>query len=503
MTIANASSEAVTSDFGAADREIGHALEPRLTRVSIVSATRQVDVGLPADVPISAIMTDLVHLLEPAADDSAASASHEIRHRWTLGRTGRQPLCPRRSLAESGIYDGDLLMLRPADDSTPPPLFDDVIEAVAEVNSAHHHAWTADTSRLAGQVLGVVATFTGATALALHRLSSPAAWPAALAIMAVVALITASTIVSRHLDDRATGTALSLGASAFAVPAGLLLVPGSYGAEHVLLAAALVTTIGTLSYRLTATDPLIHSALITASSLTAGGALIQALWRPDSSAACGSLLAMGSLLTIAAAPRLTVLLAGLPTPPVPTIGEALDPADIAPRPTIAGIGAVGAMTLPSAALLADRVQLGRRYLTGMIIGATTAAVIGTVLVAPPWSPLRWPAILFAAVIAAILTIRGRTHSDRTQAAAVIVGGSLIGCVVAVSVATASAGWALGALVASALMTVAAFVCGVWAPTQQFSPVMRRASEMAEYLLIAAVVPLALWVMDLYQLVRDL
>ena len=394
-------------------------------------------------------------------------------------------------------------MLRPADASTPPPLFDDVIEAVAEVNAAQHRAWTADTSRLAGQVFGVLAALTGAAALALYRLHAPAVWPAAPAIVAVIALITAATIVARHFDDRATGTALSLAAAVFAVPAGLLLVPGSFGAEHILLAAALTAAVATLSYRLTNTDPLTHSALITASSLIAVAALIQLFWQPDSPAATGPLLALTGLLTIAAAPRLTVLLAGLPTPPVPTTGEALDPADIAPRPTIAGVGAVGAMVLPADDVLADRVQLGRRYLTGMIVGATAATTVGTVLVAPPWSALRWPAILFAAVIAAILMLRSRTHSDRVQAAAVIAGGSAAACIVAISVAATAAGWALGAVTASVLMTVAAFMCGVWAPTQQFSPVMRRASEIAEYVLIAAVVPLALWVMDLYQLVRDL
>jgi type VII secretion integral membrane protein EccD len=503
MTIANVSSGTVTSDIGGADREIGDAFGPRLARVTVLGSTRQVDVGLPADVPISAIMADLVRLLEPIPADDAASASQEIRNSWTLGEIGREPLSPQRSLAENDIYDGDLLMLRRADDSTPAPLFDDVIEAVAEVTATQQRAWTADTSRLAGQVFGVLAAITGATTTALCRLSSPAVWPASLAIIAVAALVTAATIVARQFDDRATGTALSLAAALFAVPAGLLLVPGSFGAEHILLAAALAAAVATLSYRLTSADPLAHSALITLGTLIAIAALIQLLSQPDSPAACGTLLAMIGLLTIAAAPRLTVLLAGLPMPPVPTVGEALDPADIAPRPTIAGVGAVGSMTLPSAEVLTDRVQLGQRYLTGIIVGATAATAVGATLVAPPWSALRWQALVFAAVITGILILRGRTHNDRVQTATLIAGGSAAGATVATAVATISAGWALGAVIASMLMTAAAFGCGVWAPTQQFSPVMRRVSEIAEYLLIAAVVPLAIWVMDLYQLVRNL
>ena len=58
--------------------------------------------------------------------------------------------------------------------------------------------------------------------------------------------------------------------------------------------------------------------------------------------------------------------------------------------------------------------------------------------------------------------------------------------------------------AAGLMTiVAAATIGVVAPRHEFSPVQRRAAELGEYVLVATIVPLLLWILDLYQVVRNL
>jgi hypothetical protein len=47
------------------------------------------------------------------------------------------------------------------------------------------------------------------------------------------------------------------------------------------------------------------------------------------------------------------------------------------------------------------------------------------------------------------------------------------------------------------------VLGVVFPTRRFSPPLRRSVDIAEAILIASVLPLALAVMDLYQTFRQL
>jgi hypothetical protein len=59
--------------------------------------------------------------------------------------------------------------------------------------------------------------------------------------------------------------------------------------------------------------------------------------------------------------------------------------------------------------------------------------------------------------------------------------------------------------AGLLLIVAAAVVafGVLGPRADVSPVVRRAIEIFEYLLIIAIVPLSLWLMDVYSAARNI
>jgi hypothetical protein len=59
--------------------------------------------------------------------------------------------------------------------------------------------------------------------------------------------------------------------------------------------------------------------------------------------------------------------------------------------------------------------------------------------------------------------------------------------------------------AGLLLIVAAAVVafGVLGPRAEVSPVVRRAIEIFEYLLIIAIVPLSLWLMDVYSAARNI
>src|SRR5690606_19951073 len=203
---------------------------------------------------------------------------------------------------------------------------------------------------------------------------------------------------------------------------------------------------------------------------------------------------IAAIVVIGAAARTAVATARLPVPPVPTAGAAIDPADHEPRPTIEDIGAIGASALPSAAGLEQRARAANQYQSGMIIGATAAGVVGAVLAADPLGSPRWQGITLAVIVAIILCLRGRSFADLTQAATLIGGGvtTLLALPVALAlgrpeslVPCAAVVFALGA---------AAVAFGVIGPHTEMTPVVRRAGEIVEYLLIVAVVPLVLWIM---------
>ena len=103
----------------------------------------------------------------------------------------------------------------------------------------------------------------------------------------------------------------------------------------------------------------------------------------------------------------------------------------------------------------------------------------------------------------LLALRSRTYANGAQALALLVC-SLVAAATLAAGALAAVGPGVPALgfvaVALALGTVA-LLLGVAVPGRRFSPVARRAVDIAEAVGIAAVLPVALAVMDLYTAMR--
>jgi type VII secretion integral membrane protein EccD len=143
-----------------------------------------------------------------------------------------------------------------------------------------------------------------------------------------------------------------------------------------------------------------------------------------------------------------------------------------------------------------RVASAHRSLTGMVVGSSAAASLGAVLA----SADGWPrGVIFTAVVGLILLLRARTYIDAARRIASAAGGvtALMSSFAAAVVSTPGQGNWISAL---------AVFAGVGALGSAFgnvtiSPVLRRGVDVAEYLALAALVPLACWVVDLYGLVR--
>lgn len=488
-------------------------VEPQLVRVSVLGGNTQLDVGLPAGIPIAALIGELVAQIEsrnptrhdpddPDADNRGGDRPHDRQNRWTLALVGQEPLPLNRSLSESGIRDGDLLLLTSTRTGESPVLFDDVVDAVARLNESQFVGWTATAARYVGYALALVAAVAGAAGLAAARLSDGPLWYAGFSGLAVLGLVVASTIVSRYYRDDLTSTILAVAAAPMAFVTGMLLVPGSYGAASLTLGGALVLVTAVLSYRLTAVGATAHSAVTSAALLVTAGCGAR-LVIDASVADVAAVVAAVGLLMIGLAPRATILLAKLPLPPVPTAGATLDTGDFEPRPAIEGIGAIGATALPKADALERRSYVANAYLTGIVGGLTAVTAVAAVLTAAPLSGFEWKDALFAAIIGAVLCLRGRSHTDLYQAASLIIGGSLVLVALFVGFSFGDDGWPLIGFAVGVVVLIAALLFGVVAPNQDFSPVMRRWAEIGEYILVALIVPLLLWLLDLYRIVREI
>ena len=206
-----------------------------LVRVSVSSGTRRADLGMPGGIPVVELVPELARELGVL---DAQNASHGFRL-----VAGGGLLDPDRSLAAQGITDGAVLSLETVDVSTD-KVYDDVVEAVADVVETQFAPWTARHS--AATALGAATVFLLCAAWALFT-----ARDAGLLVTAVagaVALLLVATAAVLESRTQATGAvALAAVALVYAAVAGFAVQPSAplWGAG-LLYAGAAVAVVGLL-----------------------------------------------------------------------------------------------------------------------------------------------------------------------------------------------------------------------------------------------------------------
>ncbi|WP_207787197.1 type VII secretion integral membrane protein EccD [Actinomycetospora cinnamomea] len=475
------------------------------SRVSVLAPRTRVDVALPPDVPLADLLPVLLDMTGESASGARGGGT------WTLAPLGQGPVDPSRTLASLGVLDGDQLVLRRRADAAPPPLFDDVVDAVAEATPASYRAWGPGPARVLGLCGLAVGLAAAVLALVVAGRAPGTGGGLGTAVVGGVAAVTALAVAvvgARVLDEPGAGAVLAVGAVGLAGAAGVAAVPwgpaaegtslvATAGAPQVLLGAALAAAVaGTALLTLGRAGRAGVAALIGAltatvlTALAAGAATI--VDAGDAAAVAGG---AGALALVASAllPRTGIALARLPLPRVPGSAEELAD-DPGPDHTAA-----------EHADIERRADRAHAALSGLVVGCgtVTACAVAVLALAPIGGWRGVAAWTLAALLTALLALRSRTYANGVQAVALLVCALLAGAALVV-------GWLLVAppLVAVlAVPTVAlaagagALALGVVVPRRRFSPVARRAVDIAEAIGIAAVLPVALAVMDLYTAMR--
>ncbi len=534
------------------------AADPAYCRLTVLAPNVRVDVALPADVPVAELVPMVLELLgEPVFG---------LRPRpWRLSTALGGPLPPGRSLRELGVLDGEMLRIAPAGGGQPPPVFDDPVDALARTASASA-ADDRRFRSLAAVVLVAVAALLLAgwppPAVVAPLLPGPAASnPGQAAIAGAAALVafayaawlarrssgpigTAPDPIGRpgnaterwsgahHLHDgepwsgadqngpgdrwpppgtappirphptdadiadeafRSTSVHIPRGAVTaawsgvlLATIAGWTASPAASGEGRLLVAA--VAAGGSASLALLATRVLVPALLgIVVAALPAGVAAMLVLrWHVAPSAAAVGLgafaLAAGPLL-----PRAALWLARWPRPVVASDAGELVEADDGPD------------LLPPGELV-GRAVLARGYLAGMVGGCSVVAAAAAL---PAAAVSGWTGPTFAVVTIGLLGLRARGFVDIGPAR--FAAASALAATVGLAVVLGNAGGpAARPIAAGALLVTAAAITNTIDRTRTAgSPVRRRAVDLVEALLTAAVLPLALGVTDMYALVRGL
>ncbi|MGY0503300.1 type VII secretion integral membrane protein EccD [Nocardia sp. FBN12] len=468
---------------------------PDLARVTILAKHTQVDMAIPVDVPVALVIPSVVDMVaqHSRSNDFDNDGERYEPAEWVLARIGHPPFSNSLSLGEQGVRDGELLMLESASHAAPTPLFDDIMYNVAVADAEHYRSWTPKTARITGSVLAAITMLVGCFGL----LAAPDALPfwvsGSLALFVSILCVVAGTVLSRMYRD--TSAALVLGGCALptAFTAGMLLVPDHYGPAHLLLGFALLGSIAVLAWRVTGIGLALFIGTATVSVFGVPAALV-GLLTDQPVKAIGAVVAALGLAGLSLSPRVSMLLAKLPLPPVPSPGTPIDPTEDDPDDHRA---------LPTLDALRARSERARNYLAGLVSATTLVTVAGALLAtgAGAEDPY-WPGIALALVCAVVLMFRSRTYAGAEQAIVLIAGGSAIVLIMLVGVALEMR-QPLVVFGAALVMLISALVMGLILPKQSATPPMRRAVELLEYAFVAAVLPLVFWVADLYSLVRGL
>jgi WXG100 protein secretion system (Wss), protein YukD len=530
--------------------------DPVYCRLTVLAPRTRVTAALPADLPVA----ELVPMVLELAGEPVFGLQPQP---WRLFDVTGHPLPSGDCLRELGVLDGDRLRLAPDGPPPPRPVYDDPVEALAATVSPHGQDGRPGSTAIlllsaAAAVLLVGGPTPEGVGALLDLLAGPAepavTYPGPALLAALVAAVALASVAwsarqenpgpaadaggpgpgrsaagpgagrpgdpapevrdprsdppgpgrvppsteahPTDSDGRYTGrrprsvhtspavTAAALATIPPAAAAGWLALTTASGPVRMLLAASAAGFAAAAALLAARTVvPALVGALVVAVPTGLAAAAVARLAVPPAAAA----IAVGTAALVAGPllPRAALWLSGVPRPVVPgDAGELVD-ADHGPD-------------LLPAVELAERAEQARGYLAGLVGGC---AILAGAAALPAAATPGWAGPALAAVTVILLGLRARSVVDPRPA------GALAGCALAAGIGLAAVlaatgePWVRPVSALGLLLVAAAVLRSVGRARSAASPVRRRAVDLGEGLLTAAVVPLALGATDLYSLVR--
>ncbi|MEV7009918.1 type VII secretion integral membrane protein EccD [Streptosporangium sp. NPDC051022] len=455
---------------------------PPLCHITVVAPRKKADLALPADIPLPHILPSLLRAMGEVGGESAAAPG------WVLQRPGGAPLDIGQSLGALGVLDGEVLYLRPREAVLPAAVFDDVADVVATGFREGPGRWDVKHTRLAGVGAATCLLVTGAVVLLLA--GPPWRVSAVFAGVFALLLIVAGGVISRAVGDSSAGALIGYAALPYGFLGGLLAPAGSggladLGSAHLLAGFATTGLVATVAVLVIADGVPAFLGVAIASATGAVSAAVVMF----SAASPAGVAAVAAAVLLACSPLLPMLafrFAGLPMPTMPTSSEELRGDN---------------QRIDGPAIL-ERTGHAQRYATGFVAGIGLVALVTQVCLALDGG---WVAAATALTLSLTLVMRARVFQGTGQRLWLLTSGLAGLAVLAISRALGAGGGGVAIAVAMGLLCAAVIpaAMGLWLPSGRPSPFWGRAGDIVEVLLIVALFPLALGVLDVYSWVRGL
>ncbi|MGW2278233.1 type VII secretion integral membrane protein EccD [Streptomyces sp. NPDC001770] len=455
-----------------------------LCRLTVRLQDRAIDLAVPADIPVADLLPAVLQFAGTEVEESG------IEHGgWILQQLGRPPLDEEATLGSVELRDGEVLHLRPRAEAMPEAHFDDLIDGIATAMERQSGQWTEAATRrfLRGLTGGVLAVVLVALMLpgwtALERTVA--------AVVCAALLLPVAAAASRGLGDSASAALLGCSAVPFLALAGWMVPGGPTSGPlaleadgiRLLSAGAAATGGAVLALAVIGTfQELFAGAAVCCAFATVAGALATGYELPVAHVA--ALIALLAVTLGAFVPVIAFRVSGMQMRPLPTspqqLQEGIEPypsAEITTRSATATTwmtalyGAVGAVCTVCLALLAREASL-----SGTITGA---------------------------VLSLLLLLHGRNLGSTLQRLAVLLPGVCGAALLALGWATVQPGARIAVFVALVVVT-GALAFAIWlVPGRRMVPYWGRAAELLHSAAAIALLPLVLWVLEVYSRLRNM
>jgi type VII secretion integral membrane protein EccD len=463
-------------------------------RITVVAPNVRVDVALPEDVPLAELLPDVLRM----ADQWQSEGAHAG---FVLARLDGGELDTGMSFAAQGVRNGDLLYLRPATETLPPPVFDDVVDAIAQSVSEDRRMWGAAHFRQIGLSAGAVLLALGAWVL--WTSADPHGMPAFVAGVMALLLTVFGGLRSRVYGDHVGGAVLGGAAVPYAFLAGLGVLPIDVGAglgrSHFIVGCSAVLVVAVIGVILQEEhDEAYLAASIAAAAGAVAGAVGLATGADPAKLAAGA--GTVAIAAIGFLPGLALRAVRFPMP------QLVDGA-----PQVSGTAQKAALPAGNddpvdTAGIDRRARRSHELLTGLTAACALTVLLSAFVLAfagDASSGGAW-AQGMAAILGLAALSRARLFRRSGQVGVLVWGGMgtivvlLVGAAVHVSL-FARQTWFFGAVLAAGLMLIAvAFAL----PNRSLSPRWARTIDLLDGLLLASVIPVLLGVINVYHAVQS-
>lgn len=439
-----------------------------LVRVTVGSQDKRVDLALPAAVPVAELVPELARSLG-ALDPTTA------HHGFRLVTSEGVELAPSVGLTYQNVRDGAVLTLTPRGDETQ-RVYDDVVEAMADVVESHTSPWEAAAARRTALAAATALLGLGALTIALER---PSVIAGALAGVVALVLVTAAIVLARLEQEAEVALVLSWCAVGFAAVGGITAVDsGPILGWPLAAAGGAAAVLGGLA----------------AIGLSRGRLLLLP------AVVVGSLVALASAIVAStdySAPQVYVTLLVL---------VALA-AGIQPALSLASVGASAPQPEDPGALPDDPdevsfAQVTESVRTGhdVLLAITASTGLLLVLVAPMGVSLGLTGALVAVCVSVALLVRTRQYRSGTEVLCGLLaaGGGLLSVTLTTLITRPE--WRLGLVIALTLLAAGTLVATLVPSDENVS--RGRAAEILELVALVAMLPLFVIAVGILSAVRS-